>query len=137
MEIYKRKVQYYETDKMSIVHHSNYIRMLEEARIDYLDKIGTGFDEIEALGFMSPVVSVECEYKFPLRFPDEFRVETKLEFFDNVKYGFSYKIIKCDDETLCAVGKSTHCFTDNDGNVVSLRRSKRELFDRLVSLAEG
>ena len=29
---YKRIINYYETDKMGIVHHSNYIRFLEEAR---------------------------------------------------------------------------------------------------------
>lgn len=32
MEPYLHKVQYYETDKMGIAHHSNYIRWMEEAR---------------------------------------------------------------------------------------------------------
>ena len=40
MEPYVHKVQYYETDKMGIVHHSNYIRWMEEARIDFLDSVG-------------------------------------------------------------------------------------------------
>lgn len=40
MTEYIHKVQYYETDKMSIVHHSNYIRWFEEARIDWLEKAG-------------------------------------------------------------------------------------------------
>ena len=38
--IYKHKVQYYETDKMQVVHHSNYIRWMEEARVEFLEKIG-------------------------------------------------------------------------------------------------
>ena len=33
---YDHKVQYYETDGMGIVHHSNYIRWFEEARVDLL-----------------------------------------------------------------------------------------------------
>ena len=33
MEPYLHKVQYYETDKMGIAHHSNYIRWMEEARL--------------------------------------------------------------------------------------------------------
>lgn len=41
--MYQHKVQYYETDKMGITHHSNYIRFLEEARIDFLEKIGYGY----------------------------------------------------------------------------------------------
>ena len=35
---YTRKVAYYETDQMGIVHHSNYIRWFEEARIDFLSQ---------------------------------------------------------------------------------------------------
>ena len=33
---YIRKVQYYETDQMGFVHHSNYIRWFEEARIHFM-----------------------------------------------------------------------------------------------------
>jgi len=37
---YYRQAKYYETDQMAVVHHSNYIRWFEEARVDYLEKIG-------------------------------------------------------------------------------------------------
>ena len=37
---YIHKVQYYETDKMGVTHHSNYLRIMEEARTDFLEKIG-------------------------------------------------------------------------------------------------
>ena len=33
---YKRIINYYETDRMGVVHHSNYIRFLEEARCRWL-----------------------------------------------------------------------------------------------------
>lgn len=42
MQKYRHIVQYYETDKMGITHHSNYIRWMEEARIDFLRQIGWG-----------------------------------------------------------------------------------------------
>ena len=63
MKVYEHKVQYYETDKMQITHHSNYIRFMEEARIDFLDQIGWGYDKMEEQGILSPVVGVTCEYK--------------------------------------------------------------------------
>ena len=47
MELYTHKVHYYETDKMGITHHSNYVRWMEEARIDFLDKIGCGYDKLK------------------------------------------------------------------------------------------
>ena len=48
--MYIHKVNYYETDKMGVTHHSNYIRWMEEARVDFLEKAGLGYDKIEALG---------------------------------------------------------------------------------------
>ena len=38
MKAYQHKVQYYETDKMQFTHHSNYIRFMEEARIDFMEQ---------------------------------------------------------------------------------------------------
>lgn len=44
---YTHKAQYYETDQMGIVHHSNYIRWFEEARVDFFEKIGCSYKDIE------------------------------------------------------------------------------------------
>ena len=38
MNTYIHKVHYYETDRMGITHHSNYIRWMEEARVNFLDQ---------------------------------------------------------------------------------------------------
>lgn len=74
MRDYTHKVQYYETDKMQITHHSNYIRIMEEARIDFLSQIGWGYDKMENEGIISPVVSVTCDYKRSTSFPDMIHV---------------------------------------------------------------
>ena len=47
---YIHKVQYYETDMMGMVHHSNYIRWMEEARIDFMDKLGFSYRKMEEEG---------------------------------------------------------------------------------------
>lgn len=61
MRPYIRKVQYHETYKMGVAHHSNYIKWMEEARVDFLDQIGYGYVKLEEDGIISPVLSVECE----------------------------------------------------------------------------
>ena len=61
MHEYLHKVQYYETDQMKVVHHSNYIRWMEEARIAFLDAIGVSYAELETRGIISPVLSVDCQ----------------------------------------------------------------------------
>ena len=63
MQKYRHIVQYYETDKMGITHHSNYIRWMEEARIDFLRQIGWDYAKLESIGIISPVIAVNCKYK--------------------------------------------------------------------------
>ena len=70
MRQYQHEVKYYECDRMGITHHSNYVRFMEEARVDWMDQVGYGFDRMEAEGVVSPVVSVECVYRRPTTFKD-------------------------------------------------------------------
>ena len=94
MEIlpYSREVYYYETDRMDIVHHSNYIRWLEEARIHLLGQLGISFPEIEKRGLLIPVLSAECQYKFPLRYGDRFEIHCRIESFNGCRFSLSYRI---------------------------------------------
>ena len=59
---YEREVFYYETDKMGIVHHSNYVKWLEEARNNFMVQIGYPFDKVENENLMVPVLDVYCKY---------------------------------------------------------------------------
>ena len=77
--IYKHKVQYYETDKMQVVHHSNYIRWMEEARVEFLEKIGASFVSLEEMGIISPVTEVNCRYENMMRFGDTAEIDVCLE----------------------------------------------------------
>lgn len=43
---YQHLAKYYETDQMGIIHHSNYIRWFEEARIDYMNQIGLTYNRV-------------------------------------------------------------------------------------------
>ena len=65
MKPYLHCVKYYECDRMGITHHSNYVRFMEEARIDWMDQLGYGFERMEAEGVVSPVLSVALQYKHP------------------------------------------------------------------------
>lgn len=120
MHIYSHEIRYYECDRMGITHHSNYVRIMEEARIDFLDKIGYGFDRIEAEGVVSPVVSVECKYKSPTTFKDIVEVEVSLCNMSDLKFEFKYIMKK--DGRIVAEGHSVHCFTENGRPVVIAKR---------------
>ena len=89
---YLHKVQYYETDCMQIVHHSNYIRFFEEARVDFLERLGVDYAAIERAGYVVPVLSVSAEYKGMTTFGDTLAICVKFEEFSGIRFSFSYQI---------------------------------------------
>ena len=122
MEPYVHKVHYYETDKMGIVHHSNYIRWMEEARVDYLEQIGAGFAGMEARGILSPVIEVDCRYLRPCRFDDRVRIDVKITEFRGVRLRVVYEMFNETNHELCCTGSSVHCFLDSQGNLAVLKK---------------
>ena len=120
MHIYQHEVKYYECDRMGITHHSNYVRFMEEARIDFLDALGYGFDRIEAEGVVSPVISISCNYKHPTTFKDRIDIEVVISNMQDLKFEFTYTM-KVAGKVVC-LGQSTHCFMENGRPVVIAKR---------------
>lgn len=131
MKTYIHKVQYYETDKMGITHHSNYIRWMEEARIDFLSQIGWGYDRMEECGIISPVIGVECEYKKSTTFNDRIRIEIKVVDYSGAKLTLKYRMSDIYTDQVVAVGLTRHCFLDGAGSPVALKKEFPELDDVL------
>ena len=131
MKPYQHKVHYYETDKMGIVHHSNYIRWMEEARVDFLEQLGWGFEKLEEMGIISPVSAVQCKYKFSARFPEIIIIDVKLEEFKGVKMKLSYEMKK-EDGTLVCEAYSEHGFLDESGKIISIKRENPKLYEVLI-----
>ena len=119
---YTHRVHYYETDKMAVVHHSNYIRWMEEARVAYLDEIGAGFAGMEARGVLSPVVGVEGRYLRPCRFDDLVRINVRITEFRGVRLRVAYEMFNETTGETVFTGTSEHCFTDAQGNLIVLKR---------------
>lgn len=134
MEIkpYHHEVKYYECDRMGITHHSNYIRFMEEARVDWMDQLGFGFEKMEAEGVVSPVVSVECRYRQPSTFKDVIEIVVKVEETTPLKVIFAY--------TMTVKGKtvstatSTHCFLEN-GRPISLEKRFPDFYERVLQVS--
>lgn len=133
---YRRKAYYYETDRMDIVHHSNYIRWLEEARIDLMEQMGCPFEVTERQGIVSPVLSVYTEYKYPVRFGDEFEVRCRLLSFNGCKFELEYEVCNLTTGQLSLTAKTTHCFTGMDLRPIRMQKKFPELYENLVEALE-
>lgn len=130
---YVRKINYYETDKMGITHHSNYVRFMEEARIHFLDQVGCGYEKWEKDGIISPVIGIECEYKRPTTFGDELRIQVAIAEYKRIKLTVSYTMINTKTEEIVCVGKSHHCFLNAEGKPIALAKQYPE-YDALLKL---
>ncbi len=133
---YRHKVQYYETDQMSIVHHSNYIRWFEEARVDWFDQMGLPFQDVEAMGIQIPVVSCSARYLRSAVFGDTVEVQLYREQYNGVRLVLGYRVTRCGTGELLATGQSEHCFTTKEGNILNLRRKYPQI-DTMFQTAEG
>ena len=130
-EMYRHIVQYYETDKMGITHHSNYIRWMEEARIDFLSQIGWSYAKLEEKGIISPVVSVECKYMQPTTFSDAVDIEIMVREFKGVKLKLKY-IMKNDKGVTVCEACSEHCFLDAKGIPIRLKKEYPLFYNALI-----
>lgn len=136
MDKYIHKVHYYETDKMGITHHSNYIRWMEEARIYFLDSIGLGYSKLEEDGIISPVIGVECEYKMPSTFNDEIEIDVRVKEFKGVKLVIEYIMTNVKTKELILVGITKHCFVNNENKPIILKKDFPLLDKKLRELSE-
>lgn len=127
---YKHKVQYYETDKMGITHHSNYIRWMEEARVDFLSRIGWPYERLEEVGLSSPVTETHVRYLHPTTFGDEVEIELSVSELKLTKMSVRYSMRK-GDGTVVAEAESVHGFFKEDGKPSILKRDYPGLYEAL------
>ncbi|MCD8216185.1 MAG: acyl-CoA thioesterase [Clostridiales bacterium] len=134
--VYERKVNYYETDKMGVVHHANYIKYFEEGRVDFLDKIGISYRRIEEFGIFMPVLSVEISYKASADFEDILLVKTKLIKLTAAKASFGYEILNKKTGRTACTGSSAHGFLNRDFKPLNMKREFPEIFKGLADTLE-
>jgi acyl-CoA thioester hydrolase len=126
---YEHRVFYYETDGMGVVHHSNYFRWYEEARLDFMDQMGYTYEQAERDGLLIPVLSARCDYKSAAVFGDVIIVVPKIEFFNGFKMTVTYRLFKKDPPLLSAVGETRHCFTDLKLSPVRIKREHPLIYE--------
>ena len=133
---YFHTVQYYETDGMRIVHHSNYIRWMEEARTDYLIQAGFPYDVLENRGILFPVLSVSCDFKTAVPFGGIVKIQMQLDWFDGLRYGVSYIMTNANDDSIVHLtGSTTHCFLNRDLRPMRIKKEAPDVYQAFKEYA--
>ena len=119
---YERKINYYETDRMGVVHHSNYIRYLEEARTEWLEALDMPFDLLEKNKITIPALGVNCTYKHHVTFGDTILIKTYAKEYTGVRMTVGYEITDKKNGNIVLTGETRHCFTDSNLKPISLKK---------------
>lgn len=129
---YYRKAQYHETDQMGIIHHSNYVKWMEEARISYMDQMGFSYRKVEELGVISPVVNISVSYKKQVSFDNEIQIHVSVKKYNSISLEFNYEFFNASKNEICTIASSRHCFL-KEGKLISLKKEIPDLDRAIIS----
>ena len=126
----KITVRYAETDKMGIVHHSNYAVWFECARTEFFKNLGYTYSSIEDDGILLPLTDLKCSFKKPAKYEDEIILILEVVKLTCVRLSFCYEVYdNCFN--LIASGETSHAWTDKDLKPLNIEKHKPALYNML------
>lgn len=134
-KVYEHKAHYYETDQMGIVHHSNYIRWFEEARVDLMSQAGMPYKKLEEAGIISAVIEASLQYRSMVRFEEVVTVFAQISRYNGATMTVQYEIRDKESGQVRCTGETKHCFLGTDNKLISLKKTNplfHNLFKDLI-----
>ena len=126
-------VRYGETDQMGIVHHSNYLRYFEVARLEWLSQLGVSYSKMEKEGVLMPVIHASILYKTPAQFEDLLTIHIALDKIPEVKMEFSYQVTNQNDQIVCT-GKTALAFLNSESRrPMRCPQSFKSIFEKVIA----
>ena len=123
---FKVRTYYYDTDHMGVVYHANYLKWMEIARTEYFRDI-LPYKEIEDMGIMMPVKSLNIEYINSVKYDQNIEIIIELKEIDSIKIRFFYEIYD-ENNVLKATAETLNVMVDKSGK---LKRLPKEILDIL------
>lgn len=121
---------------MGVVHHSNFVRYLELARIRWLDEQHRSYREYVAEKRHFATTHVEVDYHRSAAFDDEITIAAWLEWVRGASLRMAYTLTT--PEGLIATAATEHALVDESGRVRRIPRDERAQLAKLAATrAEG
>ncbi len=130
-KIVNHRVYYYDTDKMGVVYHSNYLKWMEVARTEFFRDI-LPYSMLEEMGVMLPVKTLNIEYFNSVKYDELIKIKIKLLEFSKIKIKFLYEIYDESFTQIKAKAETVNVFTDADGNLKRLSGEAADLFGNYI-----
>ena len=122
-------VRYAETDMMGIVYHGNYLPWFEVGRTTLLKECCLPYRELEAQGYLLPVIELGMKFLRPAVYDDTVTIVTRLPEKPLLRIRLEYEVRRGDE--LLVTGFTTHAFINKAGEPV---RPPAHLVQRMKEL---
>jgi acyl-CoA thioester hydrolase len=109
------RVRYFETDRMGLLHHANYLVYFEQGRIELLRSLGWSYKDLEDQGYLLVLVRFQIRSRSPARCDDLLTLKTTVARTTPVKIEHRYELTR--DGVLVAEAESTLACIDRNGNL--------------------
>ena len=111
-------IRFNEVDALGIVWHGNYIKYFEDGREAFGEKFDLNFQQVYINeGFVTPIVTVECNYKNSLKYGDKAIIQTTFIPTRASKITFEYVILRASDRKVMCTGKTVQVFVSRQGEL--------------------
>jgi acyl-CoA thioester hydrolase len=131
----RHRVGFYQTDAMGIMHHANYLHLLETSRVAWLDEHDEPYRDYVARGLHFAVTRADLRYRSAARFDDELVVEAELDWLRGASLALTYTI-HCQDR-LIATAVTEHALVDTTGRPTRIPGPKRAHLASLARRPDG
>lgn len=106
---------YADTDRSSVVYHSNYLRYFELGRATLMRDVGYPYKEVEEKGYVYPIIDLGITFHKPLRYDDPMWVHTRPGEMDRIRVKFHYIITHSESGDIICTGFTQHCALNPKG----------------------
>ena len=129
------EVRYAETDQMGVVHHASYLIWCELGRTQIIKDLGFNYEELERIGYVSPVLDISLQYKKAMRYGQVATVRTWIEYHGKLRTTYGYEILH-EDGSVAVTGTSQHTLIRKDTfRPVALRKVDAAWDDKYKEIA--
>lgn len=114
------EIRFSEVDMMKVVWHGSYPLYLEDAREAFGNEYGLTYEGYLDNQYYAPIVDMQIQYKFPLRYGVKARIDITYRPTEAAKIVFDYEIRDKETNLLYCKARTIQVFMDMDYNLVLL-----------------
>ena len=131
------RVPYFDTDKMQVVHHANYVKYFELARTEFLREAGFAYSEMEKHKLQVPVLGINVKYHEPAVYDELITLSCRMSKLGPASMEFEYEVRNAETGRLHVTGSSRHGIVNEEYRPAALKRNYPEVYEFLKNLYEA